>query len=130
MNSAHLKFPQAGPVAERIATREVMMPLFECSIRAWDPHDGYVESYGYKKTLPPRRAADNIWGGWMIYFSREAGRIPPLPAPAEIVPVDDLGHIIVFTPEPFREDDPEHVAWANHLLKLLSRAGLKVAARD
>jgi len=129
LNTAHLRLPGAGPAAERIATREVMLPLFECTIRAWEPHDGHVKSFKYWKTLPPR-GPGVIWGGWMIYFSREAGRIPPLPAPAEIIPVDDLGHIIVFTPEPFREDDPEHVAWANHLTELLSKAGLQMATGD
>jgi hypothetical protein len=106
-----------------------MLPLFECCIRAWEPHDGFVMSNKYWKDLPPR-GPGVIWGGWMIYFSREAGRIPPLPSPAEIIPVDDLGHIIVFTPEPFREEDPEHVAWANHLTELLVKAGLKTADRS
>jgi hypothetical protein len=129
LNTAHIELPHAGPAAKRIATREVMLPLFEYSIRAWEPHDGYVKSFQYWKNLPPR-GPGVIWGGWMIYFSREAGRIPPLPAPAEIIPVDNLGHIIVYTPEPFREEDPEHIAWANHLSELLSKAGLKMATRD
>jgi hypothetical protein len=125
LNRTHLALPQAGPASERVATRDVMLRIFQCSIRAWEPHDGYVRSTEYANTLGPL-APDVIRGGWMVYFSREAGRIPPLPTPAEIIPVDDLGSIIVFTPEPFRGGDPEHVAWANHLVKLLSRAGLKV----
>lgn len=128
LNTAHLDLPGAGPAAERIASRDVMLRLFQCSVRAWEPHDGLVRSFQYWKTLP-ERAPDVLWGGWMVYFSREAGRVPPLPVPAEIVPVDDLGTIIIFTPEPFRGDDPEHVAWANHLVELLSKAGLKVVCR-
>lgn len=65
----------------------------------------------------------------MVYFSKAAGRVPPLPVPAEIVPVDDLGSIVVFTPEPFRGADPEHVAWANHLVDLLTKSGLKTVGR-
>jgi hypothetical protein len=124
-----LDLPQAGPAYERIATRDVMLRLFQCSVRAWEPHDGYIQSYKYWTTLP-KRAPDVIWGGWMVYFSRAAGRIPPLPTPAEIIPVDDLGSIVIYTPEPFRGDDPEHVAWANHLSKLLSRAGVRVVSRN
>ena len=59
-----------------------------------------------------------------MYFSRQRGTVPPLPAPVRIEPVEDKGALIILTPERFTASNPEHVALAARVQELLDRAGL------
>ena len=61
--------------------------------------------------------------GWVTYLSRRLGRVPPLPAPVRIEPVEDKGTLIILTPERFTASNPEHVALAERVRELLDRAG-------
>jgi hypothetical protein len=62
--------------------------------------------------------------GWVMYFSRLQGTVPPLPAPVRIEPVEDRGALVILTPERFTAANPEHVALAARVHALLNRAGL------
>jgi immunity protein 52 of polymorphic toxin system len=62
--------------------------------------------------------------GWMTYFSRERGEVPALPAPARVEPVDDKGTLVTLTPERLTASNPEHVALAWRVQKLLEERGL------
>ena len=62
--------------------------------------------------------------GWVTYLSRRLGRVPPLPAPVRIEPVEDKGSLVILTPERFTASNPEHVALADRVCELLERAGL------
>jgi hypothetical protein len=62
--------------------------------------------------------------GWVMYFSRLRGKVPPLPAPVRIEPVEDKGTLVTLTPERFTAANPEHVALAARVHELLDRAGL------
>ncbi|MCY1041577.1 Imm52 family immunity protein [Corallococcus sp. bb12-1] len=50
--------------------------------------------------------------------------MPPLPAPVRVEPVEALGTLIILTPERFTVTNPEHVALAAQVRKLLDHAGL------
>ncbi|KFE63927.1 hypothetical protein DB31_2339 [Hyalangium minutum] len=62
--------------------------------------------------------------GWVMYFSRLRGPVPPLPAPVRIERVEDKGTLVILTPERFTVSNPEHVALAARVHELLARAGL------
>ncbi|WP_163787318.1 Imm52 family immunity protein [Myxococcus vastator] len=62
--------------------------------------------------------------GWVTYIARQRGKVPPLPAPVRIEPVDDEGALIVLTSERFTASNPDHVASAERVTELLDRAGL------
>lgn len=60
----------------------------------------------------------------MTYLSRHLGRVPPLPAPVRIEPVEDKGSLVILTPERITASNPEHIALAECVRELLDRAGL------
>jgi hypothetical protein len=62
--------------------------------------------------------------GWVTYFARRRGSVPPLPAPVRIEPVGSLGMLVVLTPERFTASNPEHMSLGRHVRELLSLAGL------
>nr|WP_301340943.1 immunity 52 family protein [Corallococcus carmarthensis] len=89
---------------------------------AMDPDWAVAASYAYRKMDEDNRAGP--WVGWVTYFSKQRGTVPPLPAPVRIEPVEDKGTLIVLTPERFTVANPEHVALARRVRELLTRAGL------
>lgn len=67
----------------------------------------------------PRRAGRTPRVGWFTYLSRSLGALPSIPPPTEVIPVDDLGWILVAQPEPVDESNPEHqasLAYVRHAL--------------
>ncbi|MDC0714766.1 Imm52 family immunity protein [Stigmatella sp. ncwal1] len=70
------------------------------------------------------KAKPGTFVGWVLYFSRLRGTVPPLPAPVCIEPVEDKGTLVILTPERFTASNPEHVALAARVHELLDRAGL------
>jgi hypothetical protein len=62
--------------------------------------------------------------GWVTYFSRARGTVPPLPAPVRIEPVEDKGTLVILMPERFTVSNPEHLALAARVQALLDQAGL------
>nr|WP_224361706.1 immunity 52 family protein [Hyalangium versicolor] len=97
---------------------------------AWDPDWGVAISHDHRDIIDQK--SPEVWIGWVTYLSRRLGRVPPLPAPVRIEPVEDKGALVILTPERFTASNPEHVALAERVRELLDRAGLltvKPAAR-
>nr|WP_257792445.1 immunity 52 family protein [Myxococcus xanthus] len=92
-------------------------------VLAWDP-DWAVAMSRTHQDLDDQGDRGDVWLGWVTYFARARGVVPPLPAPVRIEPVEDKGTLIVLTPERFTVSDPEHVALSRRVRDLLSRAGL------
>jgi hypothetical protein len=72
-----------------------------------------------KQVIPP-----GTFVGWVVYFARWRGVLPPLPAPVRIEPVENQGSLVILTPKKFTASNPEHVALAARVHELLTRAGL------
>jgi len=62
--------------------------------------------------------------GWMTYVAHHRGRVPVLPPPVRIEPVENKGTLIVLTQERFTITNPDHVELARHVRELLDHAGL------
>jgi hypothetical protein len=92
-------------------------------VPAWEPDWAFATSYSYEdKYKEPDSAPFSL--GWVTYLSHRLGRVPPLPAPVRIGPVDDKGTLIVLTPERFTITNADHVMLARRVRELLARAGL------
>lgn len=113
-----------GPVGERILTASVMAEVLRAMALAWDPEWGVVTSEAHRDSVIPEFPHAGTFVGWMMYFSRLRGTVPPLPAPVRIERVDDKGTLVILTPERFTISNPEHVALAARVHELLERAGL------
>jgi hypothetical protein len=90
---------------------------------AWEPEWGIATSHLHRDTVW-ERCAPGTFTGWVMYFSRQRGEVPPLPAPVRVEPVEDKGTLVVLTPERFTAANPEHVALAAQVHELLGQAGL------
>ncbi|SES85450.1 immunity 52 family protein [Stigmatella erecta] len=112
-----------GAARERVLTASGLTQALHAMVLAWDPEWGIATSETHRDSVT-ERAKPGTFVGWVMYFSRLRGTVPPLPAPARIEPVEDKGTLIILTPERFTASNPEHTALAAHVHELLDRAGL------
>jgi len=112
-----------GPVGDRILTASIMTEVLRAMALAWDPEWGVATSTAHRDSVTGKPKA-GTFVGWVMYFSRLRGTVPPLPAPVRIEPVEDKGTLVILTPERFTASNLEHVALAARVHELLNRAGL------
>jgi hypothetical protein len=115
--------PSRGEISERLLTVPVLAQVMECMVKAWDPDCGVVASDNAIDLIPQTEKWD-VRVGWLTYFARRLGTVPPLPAPVSIKPVGELGTLVILTPERFTVSNPEHIAQGLRVRDLLNRAGL------
>jgi hypothetical protein len=122
-NHCVLDLPDRGPNMDRLVTAAVLTHVVRAMVPAWEPDWAFATSYAYEdKYQEP--ASTPFALGWVTYLSHRFGRVPPLPAPVRIEPVDDKGTLIVLTPERFTITNADHVMLARRVRELLARAGL------
>nr|WP_277991431.1 immunity 52 family protein [Corallococcus macrosporus] len=122
-SSCVLSPPDEGPLSERILTATVLSQVVREMALVWEPEFGLAtssEHYGSMSSRPKMGALP----GWVMYFSRQRGTVPPLPAPVRVEPVADLGTLVVLTQERFTVTNPDHVALASKVQQVLDAAGL------
>jgi hypothetical protein len=122
-NSCVMALPRKGPNVERIITAPVLTEVMRSMALAWDPDWAVVTTDDYRRLMSETSSA-GTFVGWVTYLSRRRGRVPPLPAPVRIEPVEDLGTLVILTPERMTAKNPEHVEQGRRVLELLARAGL------
>jgi len=122
-NACVLSLPSEGENAERIIAAPVLSEVVRGMALAWEPDWAVAMSHAYRD-MDDRQGKSDMWLGWVTYFSRHRGTMPPLPTPVRIEPVEDRGMLIILTPERFTVANPEHVALAKRVRELLSRAGI------
>lgn len=118
-----LNIPSTGPFADRIITVPAFSQVLRVMASAWDPDWGIATSDAHLLMLDKRDPAE-AYTGWIMYFARRRGTVPPLPAPVRVESVEDLGTLIVLTPERFTASNPAHVELAARVRGLLDEAGL------
>jgi hypothetical protein len=122
-NSCTLNPPRQGLIAQRVIDGTVMARALRAMALAWEPDWGVATSELHRAEVL-KAAEPGTFAGWVMYFSRSRGAVPPLPAPARIEPVEDKGTLVILTPECFTASNPEHVALAAHVQAILGEAGL------
>lgn len=122
-NSCVLKPPAEGDVAARVLSASGAVQVLRAMVQAWDPEWGVVTSHAHSE-----RASEfgepGTFVGWVMYFARQRGLVPPLPASVRTEPVEDRGTLVVLTSERFSASNPEHVALAEQVHEVLAEAGL------
>jgi hypothetical protein len=121
-NMCLLNPPSEGEAAERMLTASVLSQVVTCMATAWDPDWGIATSHQARELMTLEEHDTHV--GWVTYFARRRGPVPPLPSPVRIEPVGSLGMLIVLTPERFIASNPEHMALGRRVRELLARAGL------
>ena len=120
--SVNLHPPDKGPVGERLLTVDVMTRVLRAMISAWEPEHGIVTNTGLHEAIF-HKGPFEARVGWINYYSRLRGPIPPLPAPVTIQPVEDKGTLVILFPEPITTS-PEHLALAQRVSAELMKAGV------
>jgi hypothetical protein len=122
-NFCFFSLPRRGQEADRVLSASVLAGLVRSLAVAWEPDWAVTtsEEHRDKTTATPK---PGTFVGWLMYFSRQRGTVPPLPAPVRIEPVQDQGTLIILTPERFTASNPGHVALAARVHELLEQAGL------
>lgn len=123
-----LKPPSYGPVAERVVSAGVMKQVLRNMAVAWEPEWAVATSDNHRDMVSGRARA-GTFVGWMMYFSRRRGEVPPLPKPVQVEPVEGLGTLVVLTPDRFSAANPEHVELAAQVREALRCAKLLGALR-
>ncbi|WP_404373429.1 immunity 52 family protein [Corallococcus coralloides] len=122
-NSCVLSLPAKGANAERILTASVLFQVVRSMALTWEPDWAVAMSRTHQELASEDGKAD-MWLGWVTYLACHRGKVPPLPTPVRIEPVEDKGTLIILTPERFTVDNPDHVALSRRVRELLARAGL------
>ncbi|WNG60656.1 hypothetical protein F0U59_42560 [Archangium gephyra] len=121
-NSVLLFFPSPGPGQDRLLTLPVLTGVMRALALAWEPDQAVVASDDFRDRMTPGVA--DTFVGWLTYFSRQWGEVPPLPEPVRVEPVEDKGSLIILGPEPLSAANPEHVALGHRVQQLLAPHGL------
>jgi hypothetical protein len=116
--------PARNPSGERIVTASTMAQVLRAMAVAWEPDRGVVMSHAYLELLRQAGKLPAVKVGWITYLSRQRGVVPPLPAPVRVEPVEDLGSLIILTPERFTAENAAHVELAARVREQLDQAGL------
>lgn len=115
--------PVAGPDADRVLSASVLSQVVRSMALAWEPDWAISMSHAHRDLMGEEGEAEVLLG-WVTYLPVRRGRVPPLPAPVRIEPVNEVGSLIVLTPERFTAANPEHVERARQVRGLLEQAGL------
>jgi hypothetical protein len=115
--------PSEGAIAERVVTAPGLAEVLRAMALAWEPEWAVATSDQHQELITKDTDPDTFVG-WVMYFSRQRGSVPPLPAPVRVEPVEDKGTLVILTPERFSVSNPEHVALAARVQELLDSAGL------
>jgi hypothetical protein len=113
-----------GPVADRVLTASVMSSVLRAMVLSWEPEWAVATSHQHRERVVKGFPHAGTFVGWVMYFSRLRGTVPPLPAPVRIEPMEDKGTLVILTPERFTVANPEHLALAARVHELLDRARL------
>jgi hypothetical protein len=120
-NSCVLSPLKPGRDADRVLTAPVLTAVVRSMVHPWEP-DWAIATSTAQRVQEPDSAPFSL--GWITYLSRRLGKVPPLPTPVSIEPIEDKGTLIVLTSERFTTANPEHLALARRVRELLATAGL------
>jgi hypothetical protein len=122
-NRVGLFFPSEPLGSERMLAPSVLADVMRAMAVAWEPEWAIATADGLWDQLS-NGSRIGCFVGWMTYLARERGEVPALPAPVRVEPVGDKGTLVILTPERLTPNNPEHVALAWRVQKLLEERGL------
>ncbi|MBN1210752.1 MAG: immunity 52 family protein [Myxococcaceae bacterium] len=126
-NVCLLDLPSTGPHVERVLTGPVLTEVLRAMALAWEPDWAVATSNEHREMISQRPTA-GTFVGWVMYFARRRGPVPPLPEPVRVEPVEGRGTLVTLTPERFTISNPAHVELAARVHQILEGAGLLVPA--
>jgi len=121
-NNCLFELPEEVPGTERVLTVPVLTEVVRAMVVAWEPDYGGVFSDAYQQAR--NQPVGHPYTGWLMYLSHRRGRVPPLPEPVRVEPIEDKGSLLILTPERFNGHEPRDAALADDVRASLDKAGL------
>jgi len=118
-----LSLPTEGAIKQRVLSASTLVQVVRAMALAWEPEWSIATSQLHRDEVLKRSKA-GTFVGWVMYFARSRGSLPPLPDPVRTEPVGDKGTLVILTPERFTASNPEHVALAARVQELLEHSGM------
>lgn len=78
-----LTLPSNGAVAERLLSSLTLLQIVSAMALAWEPEWGIATSISHRDSTL-EFADPGTFVGWVMYFARHKGAVPPLPAPVHL----------------------------------------------
>jgi len=122
-NGCLLHLPREEPAASRVLTAAVLKKVVRAMVQAWDP-DGCAVIPEADRSAKKVMEDGGPCLGWLMYVPARRGKVPSLPRPVRVEPLDGKGTLIVLTPECFSLENPAHVDLAGRVRERLEKAGL------
>jgi hypothetical protein len=122
-NGCLLYLPREEPAAGRVLTVSVLKEVLRAMVLAWEPDGCSVVSEdapGVKDAL----VAEAPCVGWLTYVSRRLGKVPRLPRPVRVEPLEGKGSLVILTRERFCGEDRAHLALVEQVRLAFVQAGL------
>jgi hypothetical protein len=123
LNECLLYLPREEPAASRVLTVPVLKEVVRAMVLAWEPDGCVVVAEGDRGSKKALEAGGPCLG-WLTYVADRRGKVPPLPKPVRVEPLEDKGLLIILTPERFSLENPAHVSLAGRVRERLQKAGL------
>jgi immunity protein 52 of polymorphic toxin system len=122
-NGVFFYFPSEPPGSDRLVTLPVLTGIVRAMALAWEPDWAYAASDAFRDRMSQQGSA-GTFVGWLTYYSRQWGEVPPLPEPVRVEPVEDKGTLVILSPERVSAANPEHVALGHRVQGVLEAHGL------
>jgi hypothetical protein len=113
-NNVKIDFPNKGPIAESILNASTLERLFVATVKFWKPDWAWIDHTDINDkevAVPP------VY--WFVYANKPKETAPPLPAPAEVHPIDSLGTYVITTRELYDRTIPAHREASERVKRLL-----------
>jgi len=113
---------EAGPLTDRLVTTAGLSAILRSMVLAWDPEEGVAYTSQLVEAMMSWPREERL--GWINYYARSRGPIPPLPPPVRTEPVEDKGTLIILGDEKLSGANPAHVALVQEVSAELKKAGV------
>ncbi|MFS8065551.1 MAG: Imm52 family immunity protein [Byssovorax sp.] len=123
-NSVELEIPDSR--ALRAAAPAAFVETFRIGAASFHPRWGILATEQQGVTFPSIASPSlgEAAVGWMSYLSAELGAVPPLPPPAQVIPLGKMGSVVLARPFPWDTDVEAHRDSVTTVRAALKAAGL------
>ncbi|WP_257457885.1 immunity 52 family protein [Archangium lipolyticum] len=122
-NLAQLYFPSEPPGRDRLVTLPVVSGVMRAMVLAWEPEWAVATPRDFRDHLS-ETGLPGTFVGWLTYYSRQWGDVPPLPEPVQVGQVEDKGTLVILSPERVDGAVEKHVALGSRIQQFLDGSGL------
>jgi hypothetical protein len=122
-NLAQLYFPSEPPGKDRLATLPVVTGVMRALALAWEPEWAVATPRDFRDRLS-EAGLPGTFVGWLTYYSRQWGAVPPLPEPVQVAQVEDKGALVVLSPERVDGASEKDVVLGGRIQQILQGSGL------